>query len=146
MRSFGTKSTMGFSLMEMLIVVVVIGLTTLFVFPRAGAIFDHTQVRSARTAVANMVNSAKISARQHNLESSLAVAGNLISVTNASGTIQSQNMRAHYGVIVSTSGTFPLRFDQRGMRTGSNTTATLLFSRGGFTDSVVVDGYGRIRR
>jgi prepilin-type N-terminal cleavage/methylation domain-containing protein len=144
MRSYRDKSTMGFSLIEMLIVVVIIGLTTLFVFPRAGAMLDHTQVRSARTAAVNMLNTAKIAARQNNLPTELTVTGNLLSLVNTSGTLQSQNMRVHYGVVVGSTGT-PVQFDQRGMRM-SNTTATIRFSRGGFTDSVVVDGYGRIKR
>jgi prepilin-type N-terminal cleavage/methylation domain-containing protein len=136
---------MGFTLMEMLIVVVIIGLTTLFVFPRAGEIFDHTQVRSARTATANLLNSAKISARQTNLATTMTVTGNSIALANSNGTIQSQNMRSHYGVTVSETG-FPVQFDQRGLRRGSTASATIRFTRGGFTDSVVVDGYGRINR
>ena len=68
----------GFTLTEMLIVVVIIGLVTLFAFPRAGAILDHTQVKGARTAIVNKLNAARTMARTSNRVAVLRLTSNAL--------------------------------------------------------------------
>jgi prepilin-type N-terminal cleavage/methylation domain-containing protein len=136
---------MGFSLMEMLIVVVIIGLTTLWVFPRGQRMLEHTQVRGARSSVVNMINSAKLAARQNNSDMVFEVAGNMISVHPPGlPAILQQNLRSEYSVSV-TSGDLTIDFDKRGLVMGGLTNR-IVVAKSGFSDSVKVDNYGRVRR
>jgi len=150
MRPSRSLPTAGFSLVEMLIVVVIIGMTTLFAFPRAQRMFEHTNVRGARTTILNMINAAKIAARQSNSSSSFVVTGNQVRVDRTmlgvTETVQQQDLNSAYYVTVTvTGGPGTISFDPRGVVTGGVTT-TIVVSKSGFADSVVVDGYGRIRR
>ena len=52
------RSRRGISLVEMLIVVVMIGLMLAVTLPKAGQVYDHTMVRSARTALTIRSHSA----------------------------------------------------------------------------------------
>lgn len=139
--------------MEMLIVVAVIGLTMLFVFPRAGVIWEQTQVRGARIAVVNRLNSARLAARQSSRWTSVRWSGNRIwterrprLVTLAGSTSDTvgavTDLRNEYGVAL-TSGETEVPFDPRGLVV---TGASLRLSRGGSSDSVLVSGFGRISR
>jgi prepilin-type N-terminal cleavage/methylation domain-containing protein len=58
------RGASGFSLFEMLVVIVMIGLMSLFAFPRVVQVFDQSQVRGARQAVLNKFNTARMNARQ----------------------------------------------------------------------------------
>ena len=139
----------GFTLIEMLIVVVIIGLVTLFAFPRAGAILDHTRVHGARTAIVNKLNAARTAARTSNRVAVLHLSGNVILIelnsmsTTAKDTVGGfGSLGAEYGVTVT--GPDSVRYDPRGML--KDGAGTFVVTRAGFSDSVVVNGYGRITR
>ena len=61
---FRNSPSAGFSLVEMLMVVSMIALLSLFAFPKVIRGFDQSQVKSARLAVLNKFASARIQARQ----------------------------------------------------------------------------------
>jgi prepilin-type N-terminal cleavage/methylation domain-containing protein len=139
----------GFSLIELLIVVVIIGLVMLFTFPRAGRILDHTNVKGARTAIVNKLNATRTAARTSNQVAVLRLnANNLWLELNAmTGTGKTTvpggvGLNKTYGVTVT--GPDSVRFDPRGMSLSG--TQTYVVTKNGFSDSVVVNGYGRITR
>jgi prepilin-type N-terminal cleavage/methylation domain-containing protein len=140
----------GFSLIELLIVVVIIGLVMLFTFPRAGKILDHTNVKGARTAIVNKLNAARTMARTSNRVAVLRLTSNSLWLElermngAATDTIPGGvGLNTTYGVTIT--GPNSVKFDPRGMWL-SGTPETYVVTKNGFSDSVVVNGYGRITR
>ncbi|MGH7562771.1 MAG: pilus assembly FimT family protein [Gemmatimonadales bacterium] len=148
MRLSRLRSTAGFSLVEMLIVVAVIGLMMLLAWPRITAIYDRSQVRGARNVVINKFNTARIQARQSGMTTRFQQNGNLVWVERDNGlggwvTVGGvQNMNAVYGVTIPDVNM--LTIDPRGLAQG--TPITIRMGRAGIRDSVVFSGYGGISR
>ena len=139
----------GFSLVELLIVIVIIGLVMLFTFPRAGAILDHVQVRGARTAIVNKLNATRVAARSSNQVAVLRLTSNNLwmELNDMTGTGKTTipggvGLNQTYGVTVT--GPDSLKFDPRGMSLSGS--QRYVISKNGFVDSVTVNGYGRITR
>jgi prepilin-type N-terminal cleavage/methylation domain-containing protein len=144
MRSSRNFSTMGFSLMEMLVVVSMIGIMSLFAWPKVVTIYNQSQVRSARTAARNLFEAARINARMHSATMRLNRAGDVLWITNQVTSAPvggALNVGAEFKV--STRGLVQLDVDPRGLtRSGG----LLVFSRGNALDSLVISGYGRVTR
>ena len=139
----------GFTLIEMLIVVVIIGLVTLFAFPRAGAILDHTNVKGARTAIVNKLNATRTAARTSNRVAVLRLTSNklwleLNDMTGTGKTTIPGGVALDSTYRVTVTGPDSVRFDPRGMSLSG--TQKYVVTKNGFSDSVVVNGYGRITR
>jgi prepilin-type N-terminal cleavage/methylation domain-containing protein len=146
---FRRETPAGFTLVELLIVVLVIGMVTLFAFPRAGVVLDHAQVRGARTAIVNKLNATRIAARSSNRVAVLRLAANTLwlELNAMSGTSKTTlpggvELNSSYGVTVS--GPDSVKFDPRGL--SQSGTQTYVVSRNGWSDSVTINGYGRITR
>lgn len=142
----------GFTLIEMLTVVVVISAVSLIGFPRIRAAKYKSELRSARTSVASMYARARSAAIQYNRATILAFNGPSAVVlatprlVPAGGTVDTvgrvNNLSVGYNVTVATTND-SLRVDPRGF--GGNTAAvTVRLTRAEFTDSVVVGPYGRL--
>jgi len=138
------SSTAGFSLVEMLMVVAIISMTMLYVFPRAGAVIDRVNVRGARARVVNTFNQGRVVARQNNRTIRFHVASNRVWLATAAGVTWGsvQPLRATYGVTV-TFTQDSTGIDPRGFSSGTN---TIVLTRNGAADTVVIDGHGRIIR
>jgi prepilin-type N-terminal cleavage/methylation domain-containing protein len=145
--------TAGFSLVEMLVVVAIIGLVVLFTFPRAGKVYDHTMVRGARTAITNLYNSTRNVARTSNRVAVLRTNGNVLVIErNAFSPATTKdtvggftNLSAQYGVTIT--GPDSVRVDPRGLLlTAGNVLYTWVVTREGYKDSVMVNSYGRVIR
>lgn len=142
----------GFSLIELLIVVSIIGLVMLFTFPRAAAVYDHTMVRGARTAVTNMYLNSRSAARTANKTAVFRLSGDQVWVeTNNYAPLttkvvvrQPVDLGDEYGVTVT--GEDSLRVDPRGVIKGETRIRKWIISRNGWSDSVMVNGYGRVLR
>lgn len=144
----------GFTIVELMIVIVIIGMVALFSFPRAGSVYDHTMVRSARTAVTNLYNATRTAARTSNRVAVLRLNGGVLVIErNAFPPATSKdtvggfnNLGLQYGVTVT--GPDSIRVDPRGLLRAANntTTYTWVITRGGYSDSVMVNGYGRVIR
>lgn len=149
---FRRSPTAGFSLVELLIVIVIIGLIMLFAFPRAGAILDHTQTRGARTAIVNKLNGARTAARTSNRVAVLRLSGNVLwielnSMTSTAKTPVGGWVPLDSTYRVTVTGPDSVRFDPRGMmRNDGLGPYKYVVTRNGWSDSVVVDSYGRITR
>ena len=147
------RETAGFSLVEMMIVVVVIGAVTLFAFPRAGVVLDRTQVGGARTTVVNQFNTARVAARASNRTTVFRLSNNVVYVERRpfSGTVKEpvgspQDLSRVYGVQIT--GPDSIVVDPRGMVVlySSGTSARYVVTRAGITDSVVINSSGRVIR
>lgn len=129
-------------------VVIIIGLIILFTFPRAAAVFDRTQVHSARGVVVNMFHAARVVARRSNRTTVIHFAGQRAWVerrpsnTAVDTVVALVDFAAVYGVGL-TSSADSIVIDPRGF---SNGAATIILGRSGFADTVVVGRYGKVSR
>jgi type II secretory pathway pseudopilin PulG len=134
----------------MLVVVSMIGLMALFAWPKVVPAFDRSQVRSARSAIVNKYNQARINARQSRRRTILARNGTVLWIERLPrvfplagsdrDTVGPFLSLAEYGVAVR--GFTSLQIDPRGLA-GSG---TIVVGRGTAIDSVVISGYGRVSR
>jgi prepilin-type N-terminal cleavage/methylation domain-containing protein len=134
---------MGFSLVEMLVVVSMIGLMSLFAWPKVIAVHNQSQVRSARTAVRNLFEATRINARMNSSRMHLNRDGDTFWVTNAAGTVVGTYLNVGGEYKVSTTGPTLVGIDPRGLTQGSR---TFVFSRGNAADSMVISGFGTVTR
>jgi len=149
-RRFGST---GFSLVEMLIVVVMIGLMALFAWPKVQTILNQSQVRSARLAVLNKFNQTRINARQTSRSAFLIRSGDVMWIERRPRVLPGGGTRdtvggflnlGSYGVTVTvTGGSDTVTVDPRGLTTG---TWRIVLARSGIKDSVVISGFGRVTR
>ena len=150
------RSTAGISLFELLVVVVIIGLMVVFALPKAGEIYDHTMVRSARTAVTNLYNATRVTARASNKVAVIRLNAGVVVLernapfpSTAKDTVslggKFHDFATQYGVTIT--GPDSIRIDPRGiLLLDGGPPATWVVSRNGWSDSVMVNGYGRVIR
>jgi prepilin-type N-terminal cleavage/methylation domain-containing protein len=142
----------GFTLTELLLVVVIIGIVSLYVFPRAGRIYDRTMVAGARGVITNLYNATRATARASNHTMVLKRTGNVLVIeqnrffpSTGKDTVGGlKNLFAQYGVTVT--GQDSIQVDARGMLLSSATEYKWVITRDGYSDSVMVNAYGRIVR
>jgi prepilin-type N-terminal cleavage/methylation domain-containing protein len=147
----------GFSLVEMLIVVVILGIIVLLGFPRMRAGLVNNNVRAARTTFINMIAGARAAASQTNRSTWVKIEGNravvlarprldgLTGSTNADTIGPVQNLSSAYGVTLTATPADSFRFNP-GFTTLGATTTTFTISRSGHSDIVTVDGLGRVQK
>jgi prepilin-type N-terminal cleavage/methylation domain-containing protein len=149
----------GFTLIEILIVIVILGILVVAAYPRVGQALVKNDVRSARTTLANTFARARAVAMQRSHSASVDFNGNNIAVTAGPRTVPSglstvdtiggvQNLNALYGVTVSLSQSVTsVDYDPRGFAGGLGTTPlTIVVSRSGKRDSVSLDYLGRVTK
>jgi len=147
-------SRRGITLVEMLIVVVMIGLMVAVTLPKAGQVYDHTMVRSARTALTNLYNASRATSRASNQVVVLRLNAGIVVLernqsfpSTAKDTVtlggQYHDFPSRYGVTIT--GPDSVRVDPRGMLIDAGP-HTWVFTRDGWSDSVMVNSYGRILR
>src|SRR5258708_20748690 len=73
----------GFTTIEMVIVVVLIGIIAMIGFPKISKTLDKTNVRSARDAVGTLAGTARAAAIQRGCRSVFHFTGNTVWVTTA---------------------------------------------------------------
>jgi Tfp pilus assembly protein FimT len=149
------RSRYGFTLVETLVIVVILGLIVLIGFPKVSAAMARSDLQSARTTMINLVATARAAAVQSNrltwikFEDSnayvlarprLAVgAGDADTV----GTVH--DLADQYKVAVST-GEDPdsIQFDPRGFGTDFGGSTSIILSRGYHYSAITIDGLGRV--
>jgi prepilin-type N-terminal cleavage/methylation domain-containing protein len=138
----------GFSLVEMLIVIVLAGLMMALAMPKLRQGLVMRDVQSARAAVANMYARARVNALQSRKSSTVHFSGTEVWVTAPLGagldTVGAVvNLTNAYGVAVNASaGTITV------LPTGlanMPSTVTVRVTRSGKSDSVMISGYGRLQ-
>jgi prepilin-type N-terminal cleavage/methylation domain-containing protein len=147
----------GFTLIEIMIVVVIFGILVAVVYPRVSQVLVKNDVRSARTTLANKFATARAVAMQRSRSASVTFNGNNIAVTAKPRTIPDglstvdtigavQNLNALYGVTI-TAPVASLDYDPRGFAGGlSGTPLVFVVSRSGKRDSVSLDYLGRVTK
>ena len=142
----------GFSMIELMVVVVMVGLMTLIGFPRIQSQLTRSEVRSAASRVSAIYAQARANAIQTGRTTTVNVEGNRLWLTvNVGGTVDTvgvvQHLDSVYKVAVSLNeyaddGIF---IDGRGILTPQLVgEGVIMVSRGAYTDSVVIGRYGSI--
>jgi prepilin-type N-terminal cleavage/methylation domain-containing protein len=151
----------GFTLVETLIVVVLLGLIVLIGFPKIRSALVQNDLRGARTTMVNMVAAARAASVQSNRLTWIKFEGNTAHVlarprvTPAGGvgfdppdTVGAvRDFAQLYGVSVAfEAGKDSIRFDPRGFGTGFGTDNSIVVSRSGHSSTIMIDGLGRVRK
>ena len=149
----------GFTLVETLIVVVLLGLIVLIGFPKMSAAMVQNDLRAARTTVVNMMAMARAVSVQSNRRTWVKVEGSTAHVLarprvdgvgGAAGadTVGSvHDFSDLYGVTVAAETTVDsIQFDPRGFGVGFADADTIMLSRDGHSSMITIDGLGRVRK
>jgi prepilin-type N-terminal cleavage/methylation domain-containing protein len=142
----------GFTLVETLLVVVIMGLITLMALPKLNSAFDRTGVLNAKARVMALYSTARSVAISSNQTGILRVNGNQIYVyarprrrapigANTVDTIvRPVDLNTVYGVNV-TGGTDSVRVSATGLGLDS---ATVILTKSTFVDTIFISRYGRV--
>ena len=146
----------GFTLVEALIVVVLLGLIVLIGIPKMRSAMILTDLRGARTTLVNMVAKARAASVQSNRITWVKIDGTSVYVgarprlvADGVSTVDTvgavQDLAEIYGVAVA--GEDSIQFDPRGFGSGFIAAAdNISLSRNGHTSTITIDGLGRVRK
>ena len=143
------RSTDGFSLVEAMIVVVIIGVLTLIIAPRIEPIMASRSVASARAGFSNLYSRARIAAVQTRRQATITVDQNTAWAVISLATGGTQNVGgairfdSTYGVTATASPTSVV-IQPTGLVT-SGLPFQLVLVRSNAADTVLIEGYGRIK-
>ena len=142
----------GFTLIEALVVVVMIGILAALAYPRLTGALAKNNVRAARGHIISMYAQARAAAVETNRIATLNFGSSRAWITASPrlsagvGVIdtigQVDNLTTRYGVTVTGTPATTLSVDPRGF--GSSAATTIFVTRTGFTDSMVVSAFGRV--
>ena len=143
---------LGFTLLELMIGLAIIGLMTLTAIPSVNRIGDRAQVKSARTAMFNHLAAARQAAQHGGRLVVFKVSGGVVwsegeprlvaAFGSTRDTLAMTDLTAEFRVSV-TSTLDSVVFDPRGYGTGAG---RVRLSRGAAMDSLVVTGRGSVDR
>jgi prepilin-type N-terminal cleavage/methylation domain-containing protein len=144
----------GFSLVEMLIVVVMIGIMLSIGLPKMRAGMINNNVRAARTALINMIAGARNAGSQTNRSTWVKVDGSRALVLASprlagAGTMDTigpiQNLGQLYGVTITPATPDSFRFNPT-LTSLDVVGKSFIITRSGFADTVSIDGLGRVSK
>ena len=139
----------GFSLIELLTVVSVLGLMMVIAAPRLADANTRRNVKGARAAVASLYARARVRAVQARRPATLQFTDSLAWVTIPRGTGATvdtiggvQNLKALYGVSIVASGDISVQ--PTGL-VNAGTPIKVTVTRQSRSDSVIISGYGKMQ-
>ena len=148
----------GFTLVEILLVVVIMGVMTLMAYPRANSAMVKSNLRGGRTRVVNMLSTARAAATQggrtmayvkfngNNAVVTATPRRNLPIGANTEDTLGIVvNLSTVYGATL-TAGAAQIAFDPRGIASGVSSGVQLKLTHGSYADSVYIDMLGRVTK
>lgn len=140
----------GFTLIEILIVIAILGLIAGIAIPRVGRALVRQNVRSAQNALVTMHSQARATAVFRGRRAYLRILNDSAwvyaqhPVTGAYQIVgEPLDLQSRYGVTV-TSPTEWFFFDPRGMYWSG--AATISLQRGVFRDTIAINSFGRVLR
>ena len=143
----------GFTLVEMLLVMILLGLISAIAYPRLKGPVAGLSVRSALQQTSEMLIVARTAAVQSGAETRFIRNGNVLrTVMDSSGTwitLGARDLYTLHGVTLTVSGTLPkdtIRFDARGIAIGLTASQTIKFTNSTAIDSVCVTRVGKVTR
>jgi prepilin-type N-terminal cleavage/methylation domain-containing protein len=151
------RSRDGFTLVETLIVVVLMGLLVLIGFPKMSSALVRSDLRGARTTTVNLMAKARAASVQSNRVTWMKIEGNTVYVgasprlvalagSTADTVGPLQDLADVYGVAVAAgAGADSIQFDPRGFGMGFGTDPVdIVLSRGSYSSTITIDGLGRV--
>lgn len=137
----------GFTLMELLLVVVIIGILAALTAPRISTALNQRSVRGATDGFESLFRRARATAISSRLPATITFASSVasVSIVRAGSTVtvgQNLDFPAQYGVAVTASGV-TLQIEPTGLVL-NGTPFTVIATKGGAADTTRVTGYGRI--
>lgn len=138
----------GFTVIELLTVLVIMGVVAAFALPKMGNLADRSQLRSAKDGISSRLAAARSAAIASGRTSTFYLEGDSIRVTllNNGNEVERGkpvNLNRNFKVSV-VSGNVSFAFDGRGMTKGS--AAVIRFKRNTLVDSICVSAIGLINR
>ena len=144
------RARSGFTLMDMVLTIAVMGIVGAMALPRLKAPAAGLQVRSAKQTTSQLMVVARSAAISSGSEARFIRNANVVRVVvDSSGTwitLAAKDLAAEYGVTygVSTGGRDTVRFDPRGMAIGLSGAQWLRFTKDAAIDSVCVSRMGKV--
>lgn len=138
----------GFTVIELLVVLVLLGVMFSIALPRLGTAVASRSVQNARAAVANLYARARVHAIQARTPATLRLNGTTVLITTQrAGVLDTvgsvTNLAEQFGVAVQASGG-PVVIAPNGLvRSGLPLTA--IFTRSGKVDTLRLLGYGEVQ-
>lgn len=134
----------GFTLIEMVVVIVVMGLILMIAMPKLTNWSNGAAARGARTAATSMLAKARASAIQNSQPTRAAFNGTngAVVVVATSDTLEKVQFGTEYGVSMSPSS-WSVTYDPRGIG-AYQSAVTVTFTKSGKSSSLTVSGYGRV--
>jgi prepilin-type N-terminal cleavage/methylation domain-containing protein len=138
----------GFSLTELLLVIVVIGILLAMLTPSIATALARRNVRGATAGFESLFRRARATAIQTRLPATITIAGNVasVSVVRGGSTVvigQNLDFADQYGGTTATASGVTLRIEPTGLIL-SGTPFTLIAAKGAAADTVRITGYGRV--
>jgi prepilin-type N-terminal cleavage/methylation domain-containing protein len=142
------KNRSGFTLIEILIVMAIMGIVAMMTLPKMGNMNDRNQIRSAKDGIVAKLSAARASAIATGRQATFYVEGDSIRNTTFNGTVEAAkgttiNLYRQFGVKV-TSANISVAFDGRGMT--SNSGNVIKFTRNALADSLCISPIGLVNR
>ena len=150
-KTFGSGSRSGFTVIELLIVIIIIGVLTGIALPKLSTAAQKSNVRSTRIELASMVTRARAAAIQRGCVDSLHINTSTsvawVTACKLSGSGRDtvgpvDNLNKRFGVTLSTSKT-DYGYDPRGILVGFSG-GTIAITGSGYSDSVVINNVGKV--
>jgi prepilin-type N-terminal cleavage/methylation domain-containing protein len=143
-----TGQRKGFTLIEIITVVVIMGVVMMMALPKYGNMNDRNQMRSAKDGLAARISAARAAAVASGKPATFALVGDTMRVTlRSNGVTETKgadvNLYRQFGVAL-TSGDASVVFDGRGM--ANQAAIKIKFTRGSLNDSLCVSKLGLINR
>lgn len=136
---------MGFSLLEQLVVLVVMGILLTLAGPRAASALDRAAVRDARMQLISALGSARSSAiaRAERVSVAMDVGAGILRVLSGADTLLVRSLRTELGVTLASSRD-TVTYGASGRGYGA-TNSTIVLTRGVAVETVFVARLGRAR-
>ena len=141
------QSRRGFTLLEVLIVISIVGVLLAVVVPRYGMISGAMQVHSAKQEISSLLAQGRATAIQTDRTVQVVRSTNLISLIIVSGAgpviIAQQDLGSQFGVTVSATKD-TVAYDSRGLVAGNSVTLKFVVTNGVTRDSVCLMALGQV--